>query len=63
MAYQESTLTDEQIAKREAGLREITDAREARWEANREVDTIGAWRSEDTFSDFLEDNNGFDWDE
>lgn len=63
MAFQESLLNDEQLAARETELSTIVNAREERWEANRAGDTLSDWREESDFSDFLEDNEGFDWDE
>ena len=62
MAFQESLLTDAQLAKKEAELSTITDANESRWEENRSQSIMDEWRNEDSFGEMLDENEGFDGD-
>ena len=63
MAFQESILSDKELAEKETELREHLEARETEWESNRERNVLSDWRDSSDFAEMLAENNGFGWDE
>ena len=63
MAFQESILSEKELAQKETQLREHLEVREEDWESNRDRDVISDWRDSSDFAEMLAENNGFNWEE